>query len=272
MPYTQTSSDIYNLVYNARDFDELKKIAMTEENDAFLYARIFAQTAGLTADTPSDLWFTGGIRTRPSAATTMTITPANANDTAAGTGARYLYLAGLDANYDRQTEVIALAGTTPVVTTSSWIALNSARVVAAGTGTTNAGNIVIKTTTGDYTQMTIPASHAITSASHFTIPAGYTCFSLRATFSASRASGSGTKRGEISQRVYVPSVGVFYDTITYGLSNDGGPIDSAAVVPAQTPEKSTLWFTVTAETTGLVVSCSQELLLIKGDFNRITNI
>ncbi len=68
---------------------------------------------------------------------------ANAVDTAAGTGAQQIEIAGLDGDYKFQTETVTLNGQTAVTSTSKWLRVFSAQVVRAGSGGVNAGNIVV---------------------------------------------------------------------------------------------------------------------------------
>jgi len=94
------------------------------------------------SDPSSSLWVI-----QPTAAT-YTIVSDNTNDSAAGTGAQTLVLIGIDENKDEQTVVIALDGTTPVVTTEQWLGLNFAAVAGAGSSLTNEGIITIDATAG----------------------------------------------------------------------------------------------------------------------------
>jgi len=86
--------------------------------------------------TPEDLWQAGGTFLYPTAGEQWEILSDDSNDTAVGTGAREVTIDYLDSNYDEQTEVIALNGTTPVLLT----AINSFRTIKAIV--TDAGNTV----------------------------------------------------------------------------------------------------------------------------------
>lgn len=68
---------------------------------------------------------------------------ASAVDTSAGTGAQQIEVAGLDHNYNFQTEIVTLNGQTAVTSTKSFLRVFSAEVVRSGSGMTNAGNIVV---------------------------------------------------------------------------------------------------------------------------------
>lgn len=107
------------------------------------------------------------------------IVSANANDTAAGTGARtvkiyYLTSAGVEAN-----ETLTLNGTTPVNTVATNICfIEKMEVLTAGSGGVAAGIISLKAATagGGATIGTIAAGATLTFWAHHYVPAGKTCF------------------------------------------------------------------------------------------------
>ena len=76
---------------------------------------------------------------------TLYIASTNVNDTALGTGARKVFLQGLDNNWKEQSEEITLNGQTPVATTkTNWLRINKMFVSQVDTnGTTNLGDIYI---------------------------------------------------------------------------------------------------------------------------------
>ena len=109
----------------------------------------------------------------------------NANDTAAGSGARSIRLTGLNANGDVITETLATAGIAASAATSAqFIRLFDAEVLASGTyGTqaagSHAGNITIENAAGGTDWALIPINGfptATTSNISYTIPRGYTGF------------------------------------------------------------------------------------------------
>jgi hypothetical protein len=107
------------------------------------------------------------------AAEALNVVSGSANDTAAGTGARTIRVEGLDAAGAWQEETITLNGTTPVVTTTTWLRVIRAYIVAAGSGTTNAGAITVKhnVTTANIFSV-IKAGRGSSANAVFTVPAG----------------------------------------------------------------------------------------------------
>ena len=74
-------------------------------------------------------------------AETQNIVSSNVNDTSAGTGARTVLVSGLDTNFDEISETVILNGTTPVLTTLSYLRVSDLQVMTSGTGLENAGDI-----------------------------------------------------------------------------------------------------------------------------------
>lgn len=248
-------------------FEELLHRANHEiGGDDLITYRQFSKTGTLSADTVSDVWITGGAMTRLTIARTLSIVSASANDTVGGTGARYVLVHGLDSNYNYINETIALNGTTPVVTTQTFLRVHKAIVAVSGSGATNAGAITFTATTDNAVQVTIGAGRSISQKSHFTIPAGYTGYLLEQVFSVYRASGSGTKDAEIEYNAYSPTANTIYKSLTYGISNAGsGLVVTDPHVLPHIPEKTDIWYTATASAAATVVTVSVGYLLVKGN-------
>lgn len=135
------------------------------------------------------IWSQGGAYTYPTAATQVKVSSASANDAAAGTGARTVVVAGLDANYNEIQETVTLNGQTEVLTTNLFIRVFRAFVVTAGSGGTAAG--VIYVGTGTVTAgvpatvlAAIPLGANQSQMAMWTVPAGYTLYVYGGTFTA----------------------------------------------------------------------------------------
>lgn len=263
-----------SLINNARSWDELKRLASTEQaGDYILSIRKFGRSASLTANIVEDVWESGGTKILLTSAETMDIVSTSTDDDNGGTGANIIQVGGLDSDYNLITDTIIMDGTTTVTSNLSFLRVNRVRAVFCGTGKTNAGTITVTSSTSSAIQATIPAGESISQQSHFTIPSGYTAFTTGIVLSVYRASGgSGNKAAEITTSVYVPAANTTYKTLRYGVSRDGGPLITVPNTPSQTPEKCTVWFDAVAESTGTVVTSSQEFILIKGDYNLRTEI
>lgn len=262
-----------SLIWGSKSIDELARLASLEQaGDLILSIRKFAEIGGLDTVTEEDIWDAGGQLSFLSSAETMSIVSTSTNDDVAGTGAQYLLINGLDNDYNLIQETVVMDGTTPVVTSNSYLRVHRLRVVTSGSGQTNAGTITATASTASTTQAQILAGNSITRMSHFTIPAGYTGFTTHVVMSCFRESGSGAREAEITQMAYSPSINTIYKTLKYGVTNNGGPVITTPRVPSVTPEKTTIWYRGLASGANTEVSTIQEILLVKGDYNIRTEI
>lgn len=131
--------------------------------DLFGYSTVVGSTAygplweGLTS--------AGGNYPFPASAGTISVVSASASDTAVT-----MVISGLDANFLPVTATVALNGTTPVVTTQSFLRINSV--------TTTAGNAVgnVTFTRGATVIAQVNAGLGQTQMAVYTVPAGYTLY------------------------------------------------------------------------------------------------
>lgn len=124
---------------------------------------------------PEDLCDQGGDLTFPTSAESLEVLSASANDDGdpAGTGARTVTVAGLDANYVPQSLAVTMNGTTAVALTgTTWRRTFSVKVATAGSGGVNAGNITLRVAGGGATRAFMLASHGRTNLGFYTVPAG----------------------------------------------------------------------------------------------------
>ena len=143
-----------------------------------------------TGTVPEDIWTGGGVYPFLAASTSLEVVSANAADAAAGTGARTVIVNGLDANYAEVAQTVTLNGTTPVALATPLLRINSALIMSAGTGKTNAGDISIRDAGAGTVRSIIPAGYGITRQSVFTVPAGWTLQIVSMVFCFNRASAA----------------------------------------------------------------------------------
>ena len=125
----------------------------------------------------------------PTAATVMKVSSTSTSDAAGDTGARTVYVAGLDANYNEINEIVTLNGQTAVNTTNLFLRVFRAYVVTAGSANTAIGDLYIGVGT---VTSGIPAtvyakidiSDNQTNMAMWTVPANHTLYIYRGTFSA----------------------------------------------------------------------------------------
>jgi hypothetical protein len=80
-------------------------------------------------------------------ARTLSIVSTSTDDDAGGIGATGVVVYGVDANRDPQTVIVTMDGTTPVVTTETWLGVNRIAIYTAGTNLSNVGTITATATT-----------------------------------------------------------------------------------------------------------------------------
>ncbi|MGI9405866.1 MAG: hypothetical protein ACR2O4_05805 [Hyphomicrobiaceae bacterium] len=95
-----------------------------------------------TATVPEDIWDGGALWVAPTTARTHDVVSTDANDAAAGTGARTIRVYGLTGwSTAEVTEDITLNGTTNVPTVNSYVIIYRMQVMTVGSGGVNAGVI-----------------------------------------------------------------------------------------------------------------------------------
>jgi hypothetical protein len=125
---------------------------------------------GYSTATPSSgfiaAWENNTAYAFPTAASTMVVTSSSASDTAVT-----ILISGLDANYERISESVALNGTTAVTTTKVFFRINSVLTILGNA----VGTVYVKNAGGTtYAQIAIGSGK--TNMSIYTVPAGYTAY------------------------------------------------------------------------------------------------
>lgn len=155
----------------------------------------FGQNASV-GNSIETIWLEGGLYAYPPSATTMTVSSSDANDTSAGTGARTVLISGLDGSYNEISETITMNGQTPVTTSNSYLRVNRALVLTAGSGGANAGIIYVGTGTvtsgvpaNKYTTINGDGTNQSLQA-FWTVPAGYTAYIYQTNISTGTSSAT----------------------------------------------------------------------------------
>jgi hypothetical protein len=136
------------------------------------------------------------------AASTLNLSSSSANDTAiAGSGARVVFVTGLDASYNPVSENVALNGVTPVNTVNAYLRVNNAYVVVSGAfGNTNAGNISLVANSNSANLGVIRTGFGRVANAVYTVPNGFVAVvaSLEASVSGGAAFTAGVARADNS--------------------------------------------------------------------------
>lgn len=184
------------------------------------------------------IWSYGGLYVYPTSAIQMKVSSTSANDTSNGTGARTIVVSGLNATYDEVSETVVLNGQTAVLTTTTFIRVFRSFVVTAGTGATAAGTIYIGTGTVTagvpatvYAQIVVGENQTLMAL--WTVPAGYTLYISRGTFSAA---SNNAAQYILSKFMIRPFNGVFRNVADVTVNSSVISYDFE--VPLAIPEKS----------------------------------
>lgn len=146
---------------------------------------------------PEDVWIDGGLFPWIPSARALVAKSDNANDTAAGTGARTLSVTGLESplSVSETTISITLNGTSASAETIPFYRINRMMVSSAGSGETNAGNIrLYDASDGTTVRNTIAAGIGIAQSCVYTPPLGYTLQIISQYVGVNRADAAGGTR------------------------------------------------------------------------------
>lgn len=223
---------------------------------------------GYNSDVDTSLetvWPYGGLLPYPSNALQLSVSSDNANDTSAGTGARTVYLEGLDADHNTVSEVVTLNGQTAVTTTRSYLHINNCYVLTAGSGNSAAGTIYFGTgvvTAGVpatvYDVIQFDYNARVTGS--YTVPSGYTAYVSQGLFSSGQSSGSGPVTGRLMTR------GTNNIRLTAAVTTvNNGAADYAFEYPIVIPEKTTIEAQAVGAATNNACTSMFILVLIKND-------
>jgi hypothetical protein len=136
------------------------------------------------------IWPDGGVVPHPTSASVLSIVSTSVNDDGdpAGTGARTVYIEGVDGDYNVVSETVTMNGTTNVSTVNSYMYVNQFYVVTVGSGGENDGEITAKVSTTLYD--IIATGYNQRTTAHYCVPAGYTAYIANGVITAGQASGS----------------------------------------------------------------------------------
>lgn len=213
--------------------------------------------------TQESVWPDGGTVPHPTSASVLKISSSDANDTSAGTGARTVFIEGLDGDYAVVSETVTLDGQTSVNTTNSYLYVNKFYVLTAGSGGENAGNI--NAGTGTVTAGVPAVLYDIIAAGfnnrttgHYCVPAGYTGYLIQGLFSAGQASGTTSVTGFLKQ--HGPDGLLRVGAVT---TVNNSAADYLFETPMQIPEKNCVGATAIGAAANNAVSSYFNIVLIK---------
>lgn len=211
------------------------------------------------------VWPDGGTIPHPTVASVLTVSSSSASDTSAGTGARTVFIEGVDGSFNIVSETVILNGQTAVNTTHSYLFVNSLFVLTAGSGGQNAGNINVGTgvvTAGVpavlYDIIAIGYNNRTTG--HYCVPAGYTGYMTSGVITTGQASGSTSVTAFLKQ--HGPD-GILRVGAVSTLNNGSVQYDFSP--PYKIPEKNCIGASVIGTSANNSASSFFNIILVKND-------
>ena len=211
--------------------------------------------------TEETIWPAGGLIPHPTTDSQLTIVSTSTDDdgSPAGTGARTVYIEGLDENYEIVSETVTMNGTTGVTTTNSYMYVNQFYVVTVGTGGANAGEITAKVSTTLYDL--IATGYNTRTTAHYCVPAGYTAYMLEGVFTAGQDSGTTGITGYLKQ--HGPD-GILRVGAVVAINNGSVQYDFAN--PYVVPEKNCIGASAIGAANNNLISAYFNILLVQDGF------
>jgi hypothetical protein len=219
----------------------------------------FNATVGTTYET---VWSESSVYAYPASAVAVKISSSDANDTAAGTGARTVTVSGLDGSYNQINETVSLNGQTAVTTTATFLRVFHINVVTAGSGGAAAGNIyagVGTVTTGKpATVYGVYTADGGATACIYTVPAGYTGY----IFDFLTSCGVTTANAYANIGLYGRPLGGVFDNVIQGRCANGSTFSLPFNYPLVFTEKSDIEVRTSA-TSSSNVTANFSIVIIK---------
>jgi hypothetical protein len=216
-------------------------------------------------DTAWEPIWADGTLTFPTVAVVMSVSSNNTADTSNGSGARTVLVSGLDANYNQISETVVLSGTTPVNTTSSYLAINTFAVTSVGANSTASGDIYIGsgTVTAGVPAVKydfIPQGWDFRQTAVYTVPAGYTAYIPYSRLTFAQVSGTTPVWGRLTN---TGPNGVKMATVSAVANN--GIVEFQPTYPIRIAEKTRIVAETYGDAVNNYVSTVFQVLLIKNN-------
>lgn len=199
------------------------------------------------------VWFLGGLYTFLSAGERLSVVSASAaDDSAGGTGARAIVISGVGADGFALSETVNMDGTTPVLTTGSFLRVNRVRVTTSGSGNTNAGIITITSVDTVTVQASVAAGVSTTQLGFFSTPSDQRAFINSIQMTAESAAGTGRQHVQGFLHTEEGTVVLIGD---WGMRGGGTTsFEQPIGLPLVLPPSSTIEFRATSTTAGARIS------------------
>jgi len=213
--------------------------------------------------TEESVWPDGGVVPHPTVASVLKVSSTSASDTSAGTGARTVFIGGLDGDYNVIGETITLNGQTEVNTTKSYLYVNEFYVLTVGTdghnvGTINAGTGTVTAGVPAVLYDLIAPTYNTRTTAHYCVPVGYTAYMVEGIITTGQPSGSSAVTGYLKQH---GTDGILRVGAVATLNNGSVQYDFNPAY--RIPEKNCIGATAIGSAANNAVSTFFNLILVK---------
>lgn len=205
----------------------------------------------------------GGTFVPMTTARTLSIVSTDVDDTDADTGAHGVVVYGVDENRESVTEVVMLTGTTPVVTTSTWLGVNRMALFRSGSSKVNEGTITATATTDATIQAQIPAGEGTSQQCIFFTQVNHQAITEWLTINTLKQSGANpvvTLKGWVYSAVSNSKYEVFRESIDSAVENHG---ILAPPLPFPIGERSCFWLEATTDKADTIVNARFSLIEVR---------
>jgi hypothetical protein len=176
----------------------------------------------------------------PASARLLNVVSNNVNDTSGGTGARTIFIEGVNSNYDVVNEIVTMNGVITVVTNNQYIALNIVYVATAGSAQWAEGNITFIQQSGGNQLAVIRSTTSSAENAVYTVPRGYTAFINELFITGFNTTSNTTCHVTLQTKTFS---GVFLNQCLIVLTgNLVNHLDKHFTAPLVAPERSVVQF------------------------------
>lgn len=166
---------------------------------------IFGYNPDIDAGVEETIWTAGGLYTHASSPTIMTVSSTSASDTAAGVGARQIYILGINSTGNEVSETVTLNGQTAVNTFHTYTEIQYVLVTSVGSTGHNVGNISIGTGTVTAGVPAVIYGHILSTENgsligHYTVPLDHTGYLMAGSVSCGATQAGKTITARLKYR------------------------------------------------------------------------
>lgn len=217
VPIDGTVSKDYDAVV-VRPTDPMLEMCIGRRQGHFLFGKFgYITTPG--ANTEYTVWPVGTNYVLQTAAGILSVVSSSVNDTNTGgsnTGARTIYVEGINANRKRQTETITMNGQNEVTTATTWLGINRVYVASSGSSQSNEGNITIrKTSTGGDVLAYVETGRSITRQAIYHAQLQSTLVVPWIYFNCRKISGGNSPRVTFNIKLFNPATNTITTQLTH---------------------------------------------------------